>query len=350
MNSPGFPFLEDRIFILLALLLVGLLAIAAGFVLLTVLLRRRNLRETRSWKQLKEKWEPAILEILAEERSPEALAESIRPEDRSRFLELLSLYIRRIRGDEVETLKDLAEPLLPDLVERRKRKAEDRARTVRTVGLLGMPRYRHFLEEALDDPSPLVALTAAESLLQPGQPESVGPVLKRFHRFTRWHPAPLARLLTGMGPDAAPFLRPVLIDSDYPVWVRAVVARALRSIRDVESADLAAEIIESDGEGDLLVECLRLLSEVGESRHREPLIPLVSSQAFPVRAQALRALSTVGKEEDLIFFREALNDPSPWVALEGGRGMAALGGEEELRTLAASDGPVGTVAREVLGE
>jgi HEAT repeat protein len=244
----------------------------------------------------------------------------------------------------------MARPFLPAIVERSEKKAFRRAQIIRTVGLLGMPEYGSFLEEALDDPSPLVALMAAESLLRPGFPQYVEQVLARFHRFERWHSAPLTRLLSDVGPEAAPMLRSVLANPSDPTWVRIVVAQALRTLRDVESADLAVHLIESEADSDLLTGCLKLLSEVGETRHREPLLPLLQSSDFPVRAQALRALQAAGSEEDLPFFKEALNDPSPWVALEAARGMAALGGEQDLRWLALSNSPLSVLANQVLEE
>ena len=213
-----------------------------------------------------------------------------------------------------------------------------------------MPEYAAVLEKALDDPSPLVVMIAAESLVGPGNPGFVEQVLAHLHRFAGWHPVVLARLLADVGPEATPALRPALAETHRPGWVRIVVAQALRTIRDLESADVAVEVLGKETNPDLLVECLRLLAEVGESRHRKPLLPLLRSPEFPVRAQALRALREVGGPEDLPFFREALEDDSPWVALEAARGMEGLGGIEELKALAVSEDPRSTLARQVLAK
>jgi len=340
----------DQVFRLLALTILGIFGIGLAFILLTVLLRRKNARDTEDSDRREKKWEPVLLEVLAGSYGPKALLDLVLPEEPVPFLNYLALFIRRIRGSEAETLRAMARPLLPALVERHEKRAFQRAQIIRTVGILGMPGYEAFLEEALDDPSPQVALMAAEALLRPGYPEFVDPVLARFHRFERWHTAPLSRLLSNVGPEASPELRSALANPDYPTWVRIVLAQALRTLRDVESADLAAQIIETGPDRELLVGCLKLLAEVGEARHRRPLLPFLESTDFPVRAQALRALRVAGDGEDLPLFTKALDDPSPWVALEAARGMAALGGKHDLRKLAASQNPLSTLASQVLEE
>lgn len=346
----GLP-LDDRLFLLLALAIQGLLGLAVLLALLTVFLRWRNTREARRWERMTGKWDPVILEVMAGTVGPESLLRLVQPTERFDFLDYLTLYARRVRGREREVLKTLARPFLPALAERLPgKRGGRRAGIVRILGILGMPEHAELLERALDDPSPLVAFMAAEALLVPEYPGFLPQVTARLHRFDGWHPALLARLLADVGPDSVAVLRPALTDTRHPLWVRVVIAQALRLMRDIGAADAAAEVLERETDGDLRVECLRLLSEVGESRHRESLLPLLRAPEFHVRAQALRALQAVGGREDLPSFRAALTDESPWVAIEAAKGMRALGGTEELNALALSSDPRSTLAREVLSE
>lgn len=346
----GLP-LDDRLFLLLSLAIQCLLGLAIVLALLTVFRRWRNTRESRKWMHLAEKWDPVILEVLGGTEPPGPLLALVLPTERFDFLEYLVLYARRIRGEDTEVLKTLARPFLPLLLGRMgSRWGERRAGIVRTLGTLGMPEYAGLLAEALDDPSSTVAFLAAQALLEPGSPGYLRQVTARLHRFHRWHPGLLARLLARVGPEAAPVLRPVLSDSLRPLWVRAVVAQALRLIRDIGSADAAAEVVEGETDEDLVSQCLRLLAEVGESRHKPSLLPLLRSPRFHIRAQALRALQAVGGGEDLPIFRATLGDESPWVAIEAARGMKALGGTEELRVLASSEDRRSIPAREVLAQ
>jgi HEAT repeat protein len=344
----GLP-LHDRFFLLLALSIQGLLGLAVLLALLTWFLRWRNTRKARRWERMTGKWDPVILEVLAGAVAPGALQRLVLPTERLDFLQYLTRYARRVRGEESELLNTLARPFLPALAERVKgRRKEPRGGLVRILATLGMPEHAGLLEEALDDPSPLVAFMAAKALLVPGRPESLRRVMARLHRFEGWHPGLLARLLANTGPAAGAVFRAALTDPRKPLRVRAVVAQALRLIGDIGSADAAAEVLESEDDGDLLVACLGLLVDVGESRHRKSILPLLRSEKPYVRAQALRALLAVGDRDDLVHFRKALTSESPWVALEAARGMRALGGTEELEALALSHDPRSTLAREVL--
>jgi HEAT repeat protein len=90
--------------------------------------------------------------------------------------------------------------------------------------------------------------------------------------------------------------------------------------------------------------------ELGESRHRDSVIPLLDSPRFPVRSSALKALQAVGDSSDAPRFVQALEDESPWVVLEGARGLKALGALEPLRELSGGSGPRSAMAREVISE
>lgn len=343
--------LDDRIFALLALTILGLFLTAVLFSFLTIQLRAINTRKNRLRAGQEAKWDPVILEVLAGTQDPESLTRLVSPGEELPFLDYLLHYFRRIRGQETAILKVLAEPFLPLLAERmRKGSVERRARSVQTLGVLGMPEYVRVVRDALDDPSPLVSMIAAQSLTEPGYPEFLAPVLQQLPRYSDWHPAFLAGLLSDAGAEAAPLLRTALGDGGRPGWERAIVAQALRNIRDLDAADVAAEVLEGTEDPDLLVPCLRLVAELGEGRHLDALIPHLESPHFPVRSYALRALRTFSVSDDLPIFLKALDDESPWVAMEAARGMRDLGALAPLQELAHSDGPRSALALQVMSE
>jgi HEAT repeat protein len=67
-----------------------------------------------------------------------------------------------------------------------------------------------------------------------------------------------------------------------------------------------------------------------------------------VRAAATRALASLGSADEREWLRSALEDPSPWVALEAAEGLLESGGADVLRALAASDHPRAVLAQQVL--
>jgi HEAT repeat protein len=338
-------------FLLLAYVVLALLAITVVFGVLTLLLRARSQRRARLWAQMEAKWDPVILDVLEGTSDPSDLLERVEHGEGLRFLDYLLSYLRRIRGDEVARLGHLARPFLPLLSERtRQGGVEHRARAVQVLGLLGLPEHAQVVREALDDPAPLVSMIAAQALAKSGLPEATELILERLHRYSDWHVSHLSRLLTEGGAEALPRLREVLGSGDRPAWVRSVVARGLADLRDPESADIAAGIVSSGESVDLVVACLRILAEVGEGRHRDALVPLLEAPDFPVRSHALKALRTVGSAQDLDRFLDALDDESPWVALEAARGLRDVGALEPLRKLAESATSRSSVASQVLSE
>jgi HEAT repeat protein len=227
-------------------------------------------------------------------------------------------------------------------------RTHERARAIRILGALGLPEYAGTIRSALEDPSPQVSLIAAQSLASPLYPEAIGPLLHRFDRFSDWHPTFLSGLLAGPGGAACPHLRFALRDRTRPDWARAIAAQALHNLRDLASADIAAAVLVEGGSPDLQVACLRLVAEFGETRHRHVLMPFLRSPEFSVRAHALKALQTAGDAADHRLFFDAMDDESPWVSLEGARGLRALGAWESLHLLARVGGHRSTLAREVL--
>ena len=129
-----------------------------------------------------------------------------------------------------------------------------------------------------------------------------------------------------------------------------VAADALRALNDLQAGDLAAQVLETHLDRDLAAACLRLLAEVGRPEHLEPVRRLCLSPDFVIRAQALRALGTLGSPEDLPLFGAGMEDETTWVALQAARGLLAVGGEHVLLGLAAAELPGSELARQVLIE
>ncbi|MDT8341545.1 MAG: HEAT repeat domain-containing protein [Longimicrobiales bacterium] len=342
---------EEHVFPWLGVLSALLLAVALLFTLLTLVLRWRHHRADRVWRELEARWERQLLEVLAGAGDAAALLGRVRPGEALRFLAYLSRYARRVTGEETRILRALARPHLPRLeAVYRRGAAEERARAVQTLGLLGMPDYAPLLRRALDDPSPLVSIIAARALSGLHEPGDVSRVIERLHRYALWHPAFLAGLLTDAGKGGEAVLRDALADDGRPSGERAVVAQALRNLRDPRAADAAAAVLARAGDTDLTVACLRLLAEVGEGRHRPAVLPLLDDPRFQVRAAAVAALGVVGGERDVSDARAALDDPSSWVGLEAARALRALDGDTVLPEIAREPGRRGVLARQVLAE
>jgi HEAT repeat protein len=159
-------------------------------------------------------------------------------------------------------------------------------------------------------------------------------------------------MLARGGPGAAPFLRETLSDSQRTPIVRAIAADALRLLNDIESASIAARVLEARQQEDreLVTSCVRLLRRLGHEEHVRLIRPLVSAADPVVRAAAVGALGALGGPKDAPLLQDVLDDVAYWVSLEAARGLMSLGEVSALQRLAGSEGPWAVLARQVLSE
>lgn len=350
----------DQGFLVLAAAAAVLTACTLAFAVLALLLRIGNDRTAERRARLRRRWEPAMLEVLGGNAPPEAIFERVEEGDGTDFLEFLLGYARRLRGDEQTLIREMAAPYLPHVVPRlREGTAETRGHAVLILARLGLPIYADAVAEALRDPSPVVSMVAAHSLLRPEHEQHFPAVLEQLPRFTSWSRTFLAGMLAGGGARAAPLLREILRDADRSSLVRAVAADALRELNDLPSVALAHDLVRepgdhgappSDGDLEMVVSCLRILARLGHHEHLTAVRVRAGSADPVIRAAAVSALGALGGKAEVPVLRARLDDPSFWVSLEAARGLLALGERALLERIAATGGPWSLRARQVLAE
>jgi HEAT repeat protein len=336
---------------LLALVVGALILMALAFAAYAVYLRINSDRRQRLWEQLSARWEEPVLLALSDPASAAKVHELVAPEHRLHFVRFALEYARRLKGEEHRVLQMLAEAYLAPIAERAaSREVEIRTRAVQTLGTLGLPRYAPEVVKALDDPSPLVAMVAARALASSEYPEHAAGVLRHLHRFEGWSRSFMASMLAAVGPAAAPALRASLGDGREAPWVRAVAAEALTMLKDFDSADVAAVVVATESDRELVASALGLLAEVGTPEHVVAVRARCASPDNVVRAHALDALGVLGEAGDIPRLLGAMSDPSPWVAIHAARSLRAAGGRYLLQDLSDSDHFRAPLARQVLAE
>lgn len=342
---------RDQALLVLIASIVALFALAISFAAYAVYLRLRTDARERRWQALAARWEEPVLAALLDPEASAAAHRAVDQPDRLRFVRFALEYSRRVRGEERATLKELAAPYLPLVAERVwSPRPEVRARAIQTLGELGLPRYAPEVVAALDDASPLVAMVAARALCTPEHPEYGRAVLRRMPRFEGWSRGFMASMLAGVGAEAAPALRDVLGDGAAAPASRAVAGEALRLLKDLESADVAARVAAEVDDPELLAVVLRLLALVGGPEHVAVVRARCGSTEVAVRAAAAGALGSLGAEEDHPRLLGALADESAWVAIQAARGLVAGGARLLLEELRDSDHPRALLAAQVLLE
>jgi HEAT repeat protein len=337
--------------LVLAATIVALVVLAVAFAVYTIALRIQSVSRARRWERLEAEWEEPLLRALADPAMAPEVHARIEPRYRLHFVQFALSYARRVRGEERLVLRKLAEPYLGPIAARAWSKHQEiRTRAVQTLATLGLPSYAGEVVSALDDPSPLVAMVAARGLATQEHPEYAPAVLRRLERFENWSRSFLASMLSAIGTEGTGALRDTLADESAEGWVRAVSAEALATLKDFESGDLAATVADAEEDPELLVSSLRLLAVVGRPEHAPVVRERCASPDALIRSEALRALGTLGGEEDQVRLLGAMSDPSPWVAIHAAEGLWEAGGIALLRDLAESDHPRAELARQILTE
>lgn len=351
MEPPLGPALPERGFWLLSLAILALLLLSVTFTLVTTWLRAVNRRRDRRRAELQSTWEPVIHAVLAGHRSADDLHARITPRDVRLFLGFLMRYARRLRGAEHDVVVGLAEPYLDVIaVDLRRRSPERRAQALQTLGELGRREYEDRIVEALSDPSPLVAMTAARAVARNFGDGHAERLLRTFERFELWSIPLLVSLLRDTGTASAGALRRVLDDERRPARIRAVAASTLASLSDMPAVEIAARVARHETQIDLVIGALEIIEAVGGAEHLPCVRELLDAPEPAIRGRAVRALARLGGREDATRLRAAIDDDSTWVALHAARSLSAIGRNDLLAELASSDHPRAEAAQEVLRE
>jgi HEAT repeat protein len=329
----GRPVLDILIFSVLALTGVAML-----FTLGVLFLRSRNLSAARHWHEAEERWSDLLLDVLAQEAAPEELAARVAPNDRDRFIEFLAGYSRRLRGVERAILANLAVPFRAR-IERmmRARRPETRAHGVQVASVLGGEDAERMIAPSLDDPSPLVNMVAARALASRKSHGFLQTILVRSAHFEEVDLRYMSTMIAGVGTAASATLRNTLADENARPYARAVAADALMRMRDLESAGIAARVLERTTDTDIRIAALLLLGEVGHSAHCASVMSFLNADDAAVRGAAVTALGAIGDRDQIARIEQRLADESPWVRLRAAHAIKQLGGVAALR--AAADRP-----------
>lgn len=326
-----------------------LLAVNVGLAVLVAALRLRNERIWIRRRALRDEWHPLILGLIAGDEQTVDLRERVDPDDPSEVVEVVAEFARRLTGSDRDRLLEFVAPFLGSVAgDLHSTHAEARARVIRLLGELAFPTHRDEIVAALDDPSPLVSMMAATALSGARAIDDAGSLMAQIDRFSGWSPGYLASLVSGMGPAVAEDARVLLIDRGNGARTRDVAARTLALLRDGASADVAAGLLESEEDEEVLNACLRLLRAVGSARHAPAVRPLLGHAAFSVRAHACAVLGRTGSEADIERLVPAIFDESPWVAIHAAGAILRLGGTGVLEEIGRSSNERATVAAEAI--
>lgn len=342
---------DDWVLLLLIISILFFFIATIIFSLITIFLRFRNIKRARYWNHLEDKWNTKLLEVMAEDKPQSDLIASVRPHEELDFVKYLSRYARRIRGQEKTIIQELSRPFLHRVVQNAKSaEMEIRANAVNLLTTLGGDDAKPILLNALDDPSPLVAMIAARGLIAQKKPEHFTAVIQHIDRFEGWSITYLASMLVALGVEAVPALREAYASVASPPLVRIVAAETLYQLNDFEIVDDVVKTCRHSKNTELVSASLRLLTRIGTDQHLDVVRELAQHEDSIIRINAMHALSKLGNEQDIPLFEKGFNDANSWVAFQAASGMAELNQYEILERIAGSDHPRALIAHQYLNE
>ena len=343
LSDPGSPWFWLGV----AVLLLGVLLVAVMG--LAVKLRLSNNRRSAHWGQVESKRQPQLLDYLAGDLYIDEIHKDLSRRDEPVFIELLARYAGQVQGHERSMIEDLAAPLLSSIAQKASsKKTGIRARAVRLLGILGLPRYRDTIIFALNDSQLPVRMAAAQALIHNPNCQDVEAVLDHLDQFDEVTDNYMSSLLACAGIEAQPYMRIFMAMTDPPPALRAIAARALLLMKDYEAAEMVSEIISPEMPPRLMITCFDILAELGNTTHAQSIRNLLPLNEAPAFAAACRALGQIGNESDLPTLVLGMEDPSPWVNLAAGRALGNLKAVKELEHFLDEDFLRAELAREIL--
>ena len=256
---------------------------------------------------------------------------------------------REIEGAAADRLIALARQLgLPEIARRlaaQKRPAK-RLTGIRTLGHLRDSQSFALLSAAVDDGHPLVAITAAEALIEVDPARAVDALIPGLAGRRDWPRTHVFRMLqkAGSARVGEPLYRAIrTAGDDDAVWLLQFVELAEFDVRDA----ICAELLFFRRDPELIAAALKAAS--GYS-----LMPLldeyVAHPAWYVRMQAAWFIGRMGRAEDIGRLEKLLADREWWVRYRAARALVRLPtlAREEIERI--RERQVDAFARDILGQ
>jgi len=233
-----------------------------------------------------------------------------------------------LRGPALEKLNAVALQCGFDALARElllSRNIDDQLLGIATAGLLRDKRAWDAIGRCAQSANPVIALTAARSLLLIDPEAGLAQLVPDFAARADWPIAGIATMLAEVGPDRA--TGPLMRAAIRCACAADAAQSAPRLLRLLELAHLgeatatARFILERTADESTIAAALRLLRE---PRDLPLLRRYCTHTSWAVRVQAAHALGRLGADEDRALLVKMIGDANWWVRYRAAQALAAL--------------------------
>jgi len=306
---------------------LGMTFLVGGLVLVGAWMQHRSDRDNRHRIQRFQAWEKDLAAHLFGDAQGPRVFPPIAPRDQRLFLKFLSRYQATLAGREAETLRELylGVGLTESLPGRlRHRHPKVRAQAAQEVGIFRLQDRLNDLVPLLKDPAPFVTHLAAHSLAHSGDLVYAKPVVDWVLREERYQRERLLRVMEGFGPALLPWLETHLAPPSVAPEPWVLYALLAASHRHRDSTPRLLDLLDTP-QVDIQASAMKALAALADPLTYRRVAPFATHEAWPVRAQAARALGLIGGPEAIPALLGLIADPVYEVRRNAAQGLADLG-------------------------
>lgn len=319
---------------------VAVVAVTLGMLLLILLMRRKLLRRERRHAAAAAFWGA----VLASDDPPSRkLVRADVSGFVSAWVEQANASPERLpRLREVATQLGLERHLLNDLT---RGTFHERIASVTALGLLGNRAHFARIEEYLEDPSPILSLSAARSLMHLHPVRAVALFVPQITRRDDWTRGRVATILRGADEaTVSDELAAATLRANADMAPRLV--RFLATVSPKRAASVIRQILVTSADDHLVSTCLQVMTNPDDL---DVVRGLLGHPRWHVRLHAAAALGRLGGPEDEAPLTVLLADEQWWVRYRAAQALGELAsvGEAGLKRLFASQ--TDRFARDILG-
>ena len=272
-------------------------------------------------------WEEDLATYLFGGGHERGLFPAVPRRDRILFQRFLSRYQATLAGQEAALLRRIyREQGGVDTLPRRLKHPSDgvRAEAILEISAFQVNEYLDVLFPLLKDPTPYVAQLAAQALAHSQQRRFAAPVMDWVLTQDRYQQERLLRILEGFGPQLLSWMveHPPTTQEAPEFWILyASLAATHRTFESLPTLQILLQATDID----LLATTLRALAAIAIPQTYEQVKGFAHHEAWPVRAQAARAMGLLGGPIAIGELLPLLTDPVYEVRRNAAQGLADMG-------------------------
>lgn len=353
---------------------LGLAVVSLGTMCVLILRRMVIDWQARRQKVRQKALRTLVFEYLENPDEGRDLIDHLTEDDRNDIRDMIEDLVRMVRGAAREHLLQLVNELggcetFGEILESGgKRRSQSgaipvdwflprgwgdedhRLRAVAGLALFDDPRADKALRAGLADRSPRVRLAAAQALVDAGAEESLGALIEHLGIGEEIRSRAMREIFRELAPRRTLEMLD-LLSADVPDTVKVLALYGLAGTRD--PALLRAIAVQAGSPAvDVRAEAMRALATIGHPGAAPTVLTGLTDESWVVRAQAAICAGTIGLVEAVPALVSLLADGEWWVRFRAARALAQIGGDglRTLERLAAEPGPASEIAATVLAE